>query len=87
MPGVLRINDDQAGAPIIVGASNVLINGKPCAHIGSNVAGHGPAAHAGPVLVEGSSTVFVNGKNVSRAGDSANCGHVGSPGSSNVIAG
>jgi uncharacterized Zn-binding protein involved in type VI secretion len=87
MPGVSRVGVDSAGGTILgPGVPSVIVNGAPISIIGDAVAGHGPSVHAGPVMVEGSSTVFAGGIGVVRAGDAASCGDTAS-GSSDVIAG
>lgn len=87
MPGVSRVNTDNAGG-LIVGnlAPTVLANGSPIAVKGAAVVGHGLPPHAAPVMVGASGTVFAQGVAVCRAGDAASCGHAAS-GSGNVLAG
>lgn len=86
MPGIARdAGEDSAGGPIIQGSPNVFANGKPVARVGDAVAGHGPGAHARPVMAEGSPNVFTNGIPTCRAGDAATCGDTAS-GSSDVFA-
>ncbi len=86
MPGITREGVDSAGGTNIEGSSNVFVNGRPAVRKGDAVAGHGGGAHAAPVMVGSSGTVFVNGIGVCRAGDEASCGDPAS-GSSNVSAG
>lgn len=87
MPGVARVGVDSAGG-VISGnlAPTVRVNGAPIAVKGADVTGHGTGAHAGPVMVGASGTVFANGIAVCRAGDAASCGDQAS-GSGNVMAG
>lgn len=75
MSGISRVGVDTAGGTINGGGqSTVYCNGSLVAVIGDAVAGHGPFAHAGPTMVEGSSTVFAEGIGICRAGDAASCG-------------
>lgn len=86
MPGIARdAGTDAAGGAIIQGSSNVFVEGKPIVRIGDAVAGHGRGPHAAPVMAAGSGNVKANGIGVSRAGDSASCGHPAS-GSGTVFA-
>jgi len=86
MPGVSRKDVDAAGGTNIAGSSNVFANGAGVVRIGDAVAGHGIAAHAGPVMAAGSGSVFANSIGICRAGDPASCGDADS-GSSNVFIG
>ncbi len=87
MPGIARVNLDTAGGTIVGAlAPTVFVNGKPIAVKGAAVAGHGTAAHAGPVMAQHSATVFAEGIPVCRRGDQATCGHPAT-GSGNVFAG
>lgn len=87
MPGVARIDQDQAGGTITgVLAPTVFVNGTNVAVIGAEVEPHGTGLHAAPVMAEGSATVFAEGIAVCREGDAANCGHTAT-GSGDVAAG
>lgn len=87
MPGIARIGVDSAGGVIKDAlVPSVLVNGSPIAVKGAGVTGHGAGAHAGPVMVGASGTVFAGGIAVCRAGDAASCGDTAS-GSGNVFAG
>lgn len=87
MPGIARVGVDTAGGTITGNLSpSVLVNGSPIAVKGADVSGHGTGAHAGPVMVGASGTVFAGGIAVCRAGDMATCGDSAS-GSGNVLAG
>ncbi|KTT16878.1 hypothetical protein EGJ51_17680 [Pseudomonas fulva] len=87
MPGAARVGIDTAGG-VINGnlAPTVLVNGAPVAVVGAGVSGHGVAAHAGPVMVGGSGTVFACGLAICRAGDAASCTDTAT-GSANVLVG
>lgn len=87
MPGIARVGMDSAGG-IIKGnlVPSVLVNGAPIVVKGADITGHGAGAHAGPVMVGASGTVFAGGIAVCRAGDAATCGDTAS-GSGNVLAG
>ncbi|MCF6432910.1 PAAR domain-containing protein [Leisingera sp. MMG026] len=87
MPGVSRTSQDSAGGTITgVLVPTVAVNGTPVAVISAAVAPHGFGVHGGPVMAQGSGTVFAGGIPVCRAGDAASCGHAAT-GSSNVFAG
>lgn len=87
MPGIARIGVDSAGGVIKDAlVPSVLVNGSPIAVKGAGVTGHGAGAHAGPVMVGASGTVFAGGIAVCRAGDAASCSDTAS-GSGNVFAG
>ena len=93
MPGVARVNVDMSsghdacpGTVIITGSNDVMINGKPCAVVGSTCAPHGCLIHPShtQVIVTGGS-VLVNGKQVAIKGSQIGCGGVIVSGSSDVI--
>lgn len=65
MPAPCRIGDkDSSGETIVDGSSNVFINGKGVALVGSK------DTHKPPeIKIEGSPSVFINGKAVVRVGD------------------
>lgn len=76
MHGITRVNQDSAGG-VIVGALQdfVTVEGTPWSVLGDAVAGHGPDAHGGPVMAQGSSFITINGIPVCRQGHQATCGH------------
>lgn len=77
---------DSPDGEIILGNSNVLVNGKPIATAlipDSSTCD----SHALQMIAEGSETVFVAGKNVARKGDKTTCGAVIQNGSPNVFIG
>lgn len=73
-----------------MGASTVLVNGRPLVYPGVSVTPHpccgspGCGIHCSASTSGGSSTVFVEGKPVIRVGDSDTCGHARAQGSPNV---
>jgi len=88
MPQVHRLTDENtAGAPIThtaqstVYANNLLIGVND-----SNVAGHGPGVHAGPLTANGSTDVFIENIPVNRKDDKDTCGHPRDIGSPDVFA-
>ena len=85
MSGVTRKSQDSAGAILIGGSTNVIVNGTGAVRIGDAVKPHALGPHTSAVMVTGSSTVFVNDIPVCKAGDLASCGHKSS-GSGNVFA-
>jgi uncharacterized Zn-binding protein involved in type VI secretion len=88
MKGIGRVGVDSAGGTITgVIAPNYIVNGSPVVLVGAAVAPHGIGEHASAVMVEGSSTVFVNGIAVCREGDAASCGHTLTLGSDNMFVG
>jgi uncharacterized Zn-binding protein involved in type VI secretion len=87
MPGMLKSTVDVTGGKNVVGSPNVIVNDKPAVRIGDSILPHGRASHSKAVMATGSSTVFVNSIPACRGGDIADCGHVSSSGSGNVIAG
>lgn len=87
MPAVTRVTQDTAGGILIGGGNHhVYCNGTLVTVLGDLVAPHGPGIHAGPVMAQASSTVFINGIPICRQGDQATCGHPAT-GSPNVSAG
>ena len=87
MPGMLKLTVDVTGGKNVVGSPNVLVNEKPAIRIGDSILPHGRGSHSKAVMATGSGTVFVNNIPACRGGDIADCGHVSSSGSGNVIAG
>ena len=77
---------DSPDGEIILGNSNVLVNGKPIATalIPDSITCD---SHALQMIAEGSENVFVAGKNVARKGDKTTCGAVIQNGSPNVFIG
>lgn len=86
MPGIARVGVDTAGGLILGGGnSTVYIDGALAAVIGDAVTYHGVYPHDAPVMVGGSTSVFINGIGVCRAGDAASCGDTAT-GSSDAFA-
>ncbi len=87
MQPAARISDSCAGS-IVTGASSVIVEGSPLAHIGSKVSPHpfGDHVHIAEI-VTGSSSVFVEGKPVARINDLASCNHSITTGASSVTVG
>ena len=81
---------NSAGGVATMGASTVLVNGRPLVYPGVSVTPHpccgspGCGIHCSASTSGGSSTVFVEGKPVIRVGDSDTCGHARAQGSPNV---
>lgn len=80
-PAARATKDTVLGGTILTGSSNVLINGRPAAFLGSMVGPH--TGHTG-VIIKGNPTVLINGKPAARMGDLTSCGHNVTTGSSNV---
>jgi uncharacterized Zn-binding protein involved in type VI secretion len=91
MPNAERKNDANNAGGRIVGnyATNVYINGKNAALLGSTVSPHQPGKppHDNARVVEASSTVFANGKGVTYKGAKDSCGHVRTECSPDVFVG
>jgi len=87
MPAVHRLGDpNTAGAAItLVAQGTVFVNGLLWAINGSQVAGHGRGAHAGPNTASGSGTVFIGGISVNFQGNADTCGHTRAGGSPDVF--
>jgi uncharacterized Zn-binding protein involved in type VI secretion len=76
MHGIARIVQDTAGAMIIGALQDfVTVEGTLWSVLGDPVQGHGVAAHAAPVMAQGSPFVRINGIPVCREGHQASCGH------------
>ena len=76
MHGISRISQDSAGGTIVGALQDfVTVEGTLWSVLGDPVAGHGPVAHAGPNMAEGSSFIRINGIPVCREGHAASCGH------------
>lgn len=73
-----------SGAPSITGASSVFINGFPVNKVYDHWRKH---EHTDPVLLTGSTTVFVETLNMGRVGDLLSCGATVATGSDNVFCG
>ena len=81
MPQVARKGKDVAGGLIVSGRTSVIVNNTPIACEGDTIAPHAPGTkHNGAVIVG-------HTQNVAREGDPASCGHLITPGASNVFAG
>lgn len=89
MPAINRLFDlNEADAAIIeIPQSTVFTNDLLVSIDGSDVEGHGPGEHAGPLTANGSPTVFVAYIPVNRIGDPDTCGHPRATGSPNVFVG
>lgn len=89
---VARLTDiNSAGGPIFAAVSgDVLVNNKPAAMIGSQVAPHIPfkGPHKVPsTIITGSTSVLVNGRPLAHIGSMTSCGHPIALGSSDVLVG
>ncbi len=75
--------------PIVSGSGNVIVNGRPCAKVGSALVPHGnpciPAGPHGRAVGSGSPSVIVNGSPCARIGSAISCGGAVVTGSGNVI--
>lgn len=88
MGGICRVGVDSA-AGVILGVNQngtVFANGSLVSVDKDKVQGHGPGAHAGPVMIANTKNVYVNGIAVCKEGNTATCGHPAS-GSNNVFVG
>jgi uncharacterized Zn-binding protein involved in type VI secretion len=70
-------------------STDVFINGKPAAVVGSMSSDHSPygpphSPHVPNPISVGSGTVFINGKAAARKDDTFNCGHAVASGSDDV---
>lgn len=75
MPGIARVSSDTAGGTQLGGGQDFCrIDGDLIVLLGDDVAGHGPGAHAAPVMAEGSPFARINGIPICRAGHLASCG-------------
>src|SRR5690554_6947474 len=74
--------------PVINGSPDVLIDGKPVARVGDQLAQHSKPKHSPHprTIASGSSTVFINGLPVATTGGAISCGGV-TIGSSSVVVG
>lgn len=84
MFGAARVGDVACGGVILVGSSDVYVNGSS-ATMQSCV--HSCCIHAAGAVLTGSSSVVVNGLPMARMGDVAGCGGVVSTGSCDVFVG
>lgn len=94
MPNVVRQGDQNNAGGQAVGnlANTVLVNGRPCAVVGTVISSHAPFGpphppHEAPVITSGVSNVIVEGKIIAVIGSANSCGHVMATASSDVIAG
>lgn len=94
MPAVVRRGDinDAAGPAANNLANTVLINGIPCAVVGTIIASHAPFGpphppHEAPVITTGVNTVIVEGRVIAIVGSNNSCGHNMAQGSPDTIAG
>ena len=87
MPGVIRQGDKNVvGGIAMTGVSSVLVNGRPIVVNGTRVSQH-IKKHNTAVTRGGVSSVLAGGLPVNVIGNSDNCGHPRTQGSSDVIAG
>lgn len=89
---VARLGDMNIAGGIIFFpvSTNVTVNGRPVATVGSMVFPHAPfkAQHAAPsVILIGSFSVTVNNKPIATTGSMTTCGHPIGLGSLDVMAG
>lgn len=93
---ICRIGDISSGAcglpptSIISNcSSNVIINKKAAATIGSGLPEHssGNITHTNRIITSGSSKVIINGKSAAFIGSSISCGDIMTNGSENVLVG
>lgn len=92
MPQAARKDDPLADCDGIIESecsSDVFINGKPAATVGSMSSDHSPYGPPHPPHVPnpikvGSGTVFINGQAAARKDDPFECGHIIASGSDDV---
>ena len=84
MASIALVGSSRAGAGVLLGTFNsqVFVDGRLVAVVGTQVAPHGRAPHNAARVAQGSSTVFVGNRPVARVGDLASCGDSISGGSS-----
>ncbi len=91
MPAVVRKDDQNnaGGLATSMVVPSVLINGKPCAVVGTIISSHSPfgTSHAAAVITVGNSTVLVEGKPIAYVGSPNSCGHSMATGSPDVMVG
>lgn len=94
MPNVIRRNDPNTAGGLANGsvATTVLVNGLPCAVIGTIITPHAPwgpphPPHDAATITSGVSSVLVEGKPIAIVGSSNSCGHTMAIGSPDVKAG
>lgn len=94
MPGVIRQSDinDASGAANSNLATTVLVNGQPCAVVGTGISPHAPwgtphPPHDAATITTGLDSVLVEGKPIAVVGSGNSCGHTMSMGSPDVKAG
>ena len=94
MPAVVRQGDVNSAGGQAIGdlANTVLVNGVPCAVVGTVISPHAPwgpphPPHEAPTITTGESTVLVEGRIISIIGSGNTCGHVMAQGSPDVVAG
>ena len=87
MPAVVRKDDQNnaGGLATSMVIPSVLINGKPCAVVGTIISPHPP--HVAAVITVGNSTVLVEGKPIAYVGSPNSCGHSMATGSPDVMVG
>jgi len=85
--GAARCLQDKAeGLLLQTYTSNVFVNNKEVAVLGTKVKSHGDNPHSNAKMVESSNTVFSGGRGIVREGNKASCGHK-TTGSGNVFIG
>lgn len=82
MPGVARLTDSNTTGGVVSSgtADTVLVNGLPCAVVGSVISPHAPwgiphPPHIAPTITAGNDTVIVEGKPIAIQGSPNSCGH------------
>ena len=74
--GITVKTTDSAGGIQIEGSGDPwTVEGQPIVRLGDDVQPHGPGAHGGPIMAQGSSWMTIDGVPVCREGHLANCGH------------
>jgi uncharacterized Zn-binding protein involved in type VI secretion len=93
MPGAVRIGDvnSAGGAAVGIGASSVIINGRPACLIGTSVTPHpccgapGCGIHCSAVTTLGSMSVLAENQPINYVGSPDTCGHTRANGSFDVL--
>tara|TARA_R110000851_G_scaffold94107_2_gene204818 strand:+ start:795 stop:1088 length:294 start_codon:yes stop_codon:yes gene_type:complete len=93
MPGAVRIGDvnSAGGAAVGIGASTVIINGRPACLVGTSVTAHpccgapGCGKHCSAVTTLGSMSVLAENQPINYVGSPDTCGHPRANGSFDVL--
>lgn len=86
MPPTVRKTDvNSAGAPVLQGQENFIIENLPVSVNGMPVQGHAPGVHASPITANGSKSFIVNNIPVNVLGDPDSCGHPRAEGAKTFI--